>query len=477
MLNNVVWILGAVALVACGGDKTTTDSGVETDTDTDSDTDTDTDADADTDSDTDADADADADSDADTDTAVPATASVRVLHLSPDAGPVDVFVDGVEALADVPYLAGTGYLPVPVGTHTFDIAPAGAGVGAAVLTLTLDLAEDTQYSATAYGNVSTGALALFALVDDATGLAATDTRLQISHGADGVGEVDLWDLGAVAPVLTDVPFGATASVDVPAGPLWIGLDATDDGVADYTFSVPDLGGGTFANVYAVLDASGPSLVAHLPDGTVAVVPADAPASVRVLHASPTTPAVDVWVDDGGPAVAGLEFASGTGYLPVTPGPHNFKVSAAGQGAPDPAALDFDLTLSPGVSYSAVAWGNAVVAALPLVDDVAGLAVGSIRLQVVHAAEGVGQVDVIAVDLAATLISDFDEGEVQSLDLAAGAYAVGLDLDNDAVADVIFDVPDLGADVVVNVFAVLDGATPKLLAHLPDGTTALLEPRS
>jgi hypothetical protein len=196
----------------------------------------------------------------------------------------------------------------------------------------------------------------------------------------------------------------------------------------------------------------------------------------VLHASPTTPSVDVWVNDGGPAVEALSFGAGTGYLPLTPGPANFKVAAAGQGSPTPAALDFDLVLDPGVSYTAVAWGNATVAPLALVDDAAGLASGDIRLQVVHAAEGVGQVDVIAVDLGATLISDFDEGEVATLDLPQGAYAVGLDLDNDAVADVIFDVPDLGANAVVDVLAVLDGATPKLLAQLPDGSTALLDPR-
>jgi hypothetical protein len=196
-----------------------------------------------------------------------------VIHLSPDAGPVDVFADGGAApvLSAVPFLAGSPYLDLPVGSHTFDVAPAGSGIGASVLSATVDVAVGASYSAAAIGNVGGGTLSALALVDDATGLASTDTRLQITHAADGVGQVDLWNLDTATPILQDVDYGATASVDVPSGTLWIGLDANDDGAADYAFSVPELGGGVFADVYAVLDGGAPALAAHLPDGTVAVV--------------------------------------------------------------------------------------------------------------------------------------------------------------------------------------------------------------
>jgi Domain of unknown function (DUF4397) len=205
------------------------------------------------------------------------TGSVRLIHLSPDAGAVDVFLDGGEtaALAGVEYLDGIDYIDLPVGEHTFAVAPAGLGIGATVLTATVDVEEGVKYSAAAYGTVAGGTIAVAALVDDDAGIAASDTRFQVTHAADGVGQVDVWETNLALQVISDLDFGATTSVDVPAVALSIGLDATNDGVPEFTFQVPSLGAGAFVDVYAVLDDSGPSLVAHLPDGTVAVVPADA----------------------------------------------------------------------------------------------------------------------------------------------------------------------------------------------------------
>lgn len=211
-------------------------------------------------------------------TPIEETGGVRLIHLSPDAGPVDVFLDGdaTAVLSGVEFLDGTDYLALPVGSHTFGVAPAGLGVAGVVLEATVDVAADTNYSAAAYGTLANGTIAVAALVDDAGGLAATDMRLQVTHAADGVGQVDVWETNLAAQVIPDLDFGATEVLDVAAMALSIGLDATNDGVPEFTFQVPNLGAGSFVDVYAVLDDSGPSLVAHLPDGSVAVVPADVP---------------------------------------------------------------------------------------------------------------------------------------------------------------------------------------------------------
>ena len=55
-----------------------------------------------------------------------ATANVRVAHLSPDAPPVDVYVNGTKALSNVPFQDVSSYLPVPAGSTNFRVTPANA---------------------------------------------------------------------------------------------------------------------------------------------------------------------------------------------------------------------------------------------------------------------------------------------------------------------------------------------------------------
>src|SRR5215208_1806650 len=44
-------------------------------------------------------------------------ALVRVVHASPDAPAVDVYVDGNKVLSNVPFFTASDYLPLPAGEH------------------------------------------------------------------------------------------------------------------------------------------------------------------------------------------------------------------------------------------------------------------------------------------------------------------------------------------------------------------------
>src|SRR5688572_17651539 len=72
--------------------------------------------------------------------------------------------------------------------------------------------------------------------------------------------------------------------------------------------------------------------------------------VRVVHASPDAPNVDVWVD-GVKVLTDVPYTAVSDYLPVTAGDHNVQVTATGSTDP---VIEADLTLEAGTSYTVAA---------------------------------------------------------------------------------------------------------------------------
>jgi hypothetical protein len=95
-----------------------------------------------------------------------AQARVRVLHLSPDAPKVDVYVDGTSTLTAVPFKTATKHAQVPTGTHTVEIRPAGSANGNPLATARATLAPDTAYTLAAVGLAAK--LQIMVLKDDFT---------------------------------------------------------------------------------------------------------------------------------------------------------------------------------------------------------------------------------------------------------------------------------------------------------------------
>lgn len=202
------------------------------------------------------------------------------------------------------------------------------------------------------------------------------------------------------------------------------------------------------------------------------------ARVRVLHLSADAPNVDVYVDGAdSPAFANLPFLSGTAYAELPAGTYDFDVNAAGT---DTTALSIPgLALTSGTSYTAVAIGDlADIEALALVDEVDGIPSGQIRIRIIHAGAGVGEVDVWNLPESgdpAPLAPDLAFGETTaSLDVPAGAYRVGIDVDNDADPDLTYQLPSLAAGTHANVFAVATDDGVVLVAQLQAGAPAVIE---
>lgn len=203
------------------------------------------------------------------------TSNVRVIHLSPDAPAVDVFLNGQRSVQSLAYEQGTAYLEPAAGTYDVAVAATSAPVTESVLSVPgVQLAAGRFYTAVALGRVAS--IQALALEDNYSGLASGNIRVRAIHAASAVGQVDIWNIpssGSPAVLYENVEFAqAGAYLDLPAGAYTIGFDVNNDTSPDVVFSLPTLAAGTVANVFAVSDASNNVyLLAQLQNNAVARV--------------------------------------------------------------------------------------------------------------------------------------------------------------------------------------------------------------
>jgi hypothetical protein len=118
------------------------------------------------------------------------TASVRVLHASPDAPAVDVFVNGDAVLTGVPFKTISGYLDVPPGEYDIAVAPEGAGIDSAVIEATLPLEAGTDYTVAAVNRLADIQAQVF-VDDNDVGFPATKPRVRAVHLSPDAPAVDI----------------------------------------------------------------------------------------------------------------------------------------------------------------------------------------------------------------------------------------------------------------------------------------------
>ncbi|HXZ03992.1 MAG TPA: DUF4397 domain-containing protein [Ktedonobacteraceae bacterium] len=154
-------------------------------------------------------------------------AFVRVVHASPAAGPVDVYVDGSKLLNDFTFGSVTGYVPVAAGSHRIQVAPDGKGRKASVIDVTVTLSGGTYYTAAALGTTSSG-FSLKAFVDN-NWVPNNMTKVRVYHLSPDAGPVNVAAGGAT--VIHGLTYKhASGYLTVAPGAYTFNVTAVDYGV-------------------------------------------------------------------------------------------------------------------------------------------------------------------------------------------------------------------------------------------------------
>ena len=143
--------------------------------------------------------------------------------------------------------------------------------------------------------------------------------------------------------------------------------------------------------------------------------------IRVLHASPDAPAVDIFLD-GQKAITNLAFDAITDYVKVPAGAHNVKVFPAPSDGSGTPAIEADVTLSAGTDYTVAAVGKlANIEPLVLVDNNSAPSSGQAKLRFVHTSPDAPAVDIFAEGAGVVVPNAVFKDASGYLDLAAGTY--------------------------------------------------------
>ena len=371
------------------------------------------------------------------------TANVQIIHNSPSPI-VDIYVDGVEALADVPYRATTALIELPIST-TVGIAPAD---GEIIAEFPFTLEADAHYVVTASGIVG-DASTPFDLVASTLETAAVDNdhfALKVYHGVTDAPAVDIYADGSL--LVENLSFGEYADyVQVPVGDYTIDVTASGSTVPVASFSAPlsSQGGGAgivFASGFlAPLDTDPAfTLVLTTPSGYNVELPAADPvlvqtANVQIIHNSPS-PIVDIYVD-GAEVLADVPFRATTALIEL---PISTTVGIAP--ADGEIIAEFPFTLEADAHYVVTASGIVGDASTPFDLVASTLETAAVdndhfALKVYH-----GVTDAPAVDIYA-------DGSLLVENLSFGEYA---DYVQVPVGDYTIDVTASGSTVPVASFS-------------------------
>lgn len=182
--------------------------------------------------------------------------------------------------------------------------------------------------------------------------------------------------------------------------------------------------------------------------------ASASSHVRVIHASPDTPGVDIAVNDDftPPAIENLKFTEITEYLPFEPGLYNFKAAPTGTTSPTP--IDADVPIDGFTTYTIAAVGLFADISPMVFEDNNKIAKGAARVRFLHLSPNAPEVDVVVADGGPALYEEV--GFMESggyVTVAPGVYDLEVLVSETSGLALAVDDVELQANTVYTVYAV------------------------
>jgi hypothetical protein len=186
---------------------------------------------------------------------------VRVIHNSPDAPAVDIFVNGERAVEGLAFGDSTPLVELPSGDIDVAVAPAGSPAADAVISATLPLESCASYEVAAVGDLANIGAQVYPI--DTSDIADGNARVRAIHNSPDAPAVDIAVQGG--PVLfSNLAFpDASQYAEVAAGTY--DLEIRVAGTEDVALSIPGvaLDADTIYDVFAN---------GTLADGTLGVLP-------------------------------------------------------------------------------------------------------------------------------------------------------------------------------------------------------------
>jgi hypothetical protein len=204
-------------------------------------------------------------------------AMVRVLHASPDAPAVDVFVNGNRTLTNVPFFTASDYLSLPAGTYQIQVSPTGQPASAAVIDASATIEAGRAYTIAATGLVAN--IQPTIIVDDLTAPAAGQAHVRVYHFSPDAPAVDV-QLANGTKLIQNLAFPAASNyLPVPAGSY--DLQVVPAGGSDVVINLP----GTTLEAGKIYSVFATNVVASITPEVAVYTPAAAPATPATLPAT------------------------------------------------------------------------------------------------------------------------------------------------------------------------------------------------
>ncbi|WP_433787115.1 class F sortase [Actinomycetospora sp. CA-101289] len=213
---------------------------------------------------------------------------LRVAHLSPSTGAVDMYAEGpglpaTRVASAVSYRGLTSYLPAAPGTYTLSARPAGASATSVpALTTTVAVTPGSAQTA-AFVDVGPNSTPQAEVIADRTTAPPPGSALvRVITAAAGVGAVDVVAQGG-GPLADDVFYGATSDYATVDARVWT-MDITTSSGQSTQVTVP-VASRSVSSVIVSRDPQGALAVTAVPDAASATPAAEAPAAPAAPAAS------------------------------------------------------------------------------------------------------------------------------------------------------------------------------------------------